>query len=377
VRRIAFVTVGDAKEVGYWSGTPFHMSKSLAREGHEVVHVGPLNARSLSLYKVYSRARHHLRWQALAPHHTARVAAEYAEDAAEKLRAVSADVVFALAGSNFGWNVPRGVPLVYLSDATFRLVENYHPAFRNLSRTARQTAEDLERATIARADLVIYPSEWASQSGIKDYGADPARVHVIPWGANLCEAPDPGVALAPRKPGPYRLLFVGSDWQEKGADIAVETLAELRGRGVDAELVICGCSPPAAIAQDRVTIIPYLDKSDREQRNRLDRLYRDADFFLLPTRADCYGIVFCEAAAYGVPSIAPATGGVPWVVREGETGVLLSTDATKKDYATAISDLIADPGRLAQLRQSSRHAFERRLNWEAWARQVTDLLRTL
>jgi glycosyltransferase involved in cell wall biosynthesis len=376
-RRIAFATIGDASEVRFWSGTPFHMSKSLANEGHEVVHIGPLNAPILPLYKTYSRLCRTFRRRGLSPFHAGPVVAQYAADAARKIRAVSPDVVFAPAGSNFAWNVPEGVPLVYASDATFRLVENYHPNYRNLSRNAREIAERLERNTIARADLVLYPSEWAAESAVRDYGVDRARVHVIPWGANLEEAPDRTSVLGRRKPGPCRLLFIGANWKEKGADIAVATLAELRGRGVDAELVICGCTPSKPVTQDGLTIIPFLNKNDREQRNRLDQLYRDADFFLLPTRADCYGIVFCEAAAHGVPSIAPATGGVPGAIRDGETGILLPPDATKEDYATVISETFACPERLARLRQSSRDAFEVRLNWQAWSRRVSDLIQTL
>ncbi|MEH2588332.1 glycosyltransferase family 4 protein [Bradyrhizobium sp. AZCC 1721] len=376
-RRIAFATIGDASEVRFWSGTPFHMSKSLASKGHEVVHIGPLSAPILPLYKAYSKLCRTFRTRGLSPFHAGPVVAQYAADAARKISAVSPDIVFAPAGSTFAWSVPKGVPLVYASDATFRLVENYHPNYRNLSRAAREIAERLERDTIARADLVLYPSEWAAESAVRDYGADRARVHVIPWGANLEEAPDRASVFGRRKSGPCRLLFIGANWEEKGADIAIGALAELRDRGLEAELVICGCTPPGPVTQEGLTIIPYLDKNDREQRNRLDQLYRDADFFLLPTRADCYGIVFCEAAAHGVPSIAPATGGVPSAIRDGETGILLPPNATKGDYATVISETFANPDRLARLRQSSRGAFEARLNWQAWGRRVSDLIETL
>jgi glycosyltransferase involved in cell wall biosynthesis len=376
-RRIAFATIGDPSEVRFWSGTPFHMSKSLANEGHDVVHIGPLSAPILPLYKAYSRLRRTFRRRSISPFHAGPVVAQYAADAARKISSVAPDLVFAPAGSTFAWNVPDGIPLVYASDATFRLVENYHPHYRDLSRAARETAEGLERKTIARADLVLYPSEWAAESAIRDYGADRSRVHVIPWGANLEEVPDRASVLACRRLGPCRLLFIGANWQEKGADMAVKTLVELRGSGVEAELVICGCIPPRPVTQDGLTIIPYLDKNDREQRNRLEQLYRDADFFLLPTRADCYGIVFCEAAAHGVPSVAPTTGGVPSAIRDGETGILLPPNATKADYATAISEIFANPDRLARLRQSSRDAFEDRLNWRTWSRRVSDLIQTL
>lgn len=376
-RRIAFATIGDASDVRFWSGTPFHMSKSLANQGYEVVHIGPLRASILPLYKAYARLCRLFRGPGISPFHAGAVVTQYAADAARKIRAVSPDIVFAPAGSTFAWGIPDGIRLIYASDATFRLVENYHPNYRDLSRSAREFAERLERKTMARADLILYPSEWAAESAVRDYGVDRTRVHVIPWGANLEEAPGRAVVLECRKPGPCRLLFIGANWEEKGANIAVATLSELRNRGVEAELVICGCTPPKAIIQDGLTIIPYLDKNDREQRNRLVQLYRDADFFLLPTRADCYGIVFCEAAAHGVPSIAPATGGVPGAIREGETGILLPPNATSADYAKVISEIFANPGRLARLRQSSRDAFEARLNWLAWGRRVSDLIRTL
>lgn len=376
-RRIAFATIGDGSDVRFWSGTPFHMSRSLANQGNDIVHIGPLNAPILPLYKTYSRLRRTFHRQSLSPFQAGPVVAQYSADAARKIRAVSPDVVFAPAGSAFAWNVPDGVPLAYASDATFRLIENYHPNYRNLSPAAREAAERLERNTIARADLILYPSEWAAESAVRDYGADPGRVHVVPWGANLKEAPDRDAVLGPRKPGPCRLLLIGVNWKEKGADLAVEILAELNDAGVEAELVICGCTPPAPVTRKGLTIIPYLDKNDPAQRSRLDQLYRDADFFLLPTRADCFPIVLCEAAAHGVPCIARATGGVPYAVREGQTGVLVPPDATKADYAAVIAEIFANPDRLARLRRSSRDAYETQLNWQAWGRRVSDLIRTL
>jgi glycosyltransferase involved in cell wall biosynthesis len=376
-RRIAFATIGDSSDVRFWSGTPFHMAKSLANEGNDVVHIGPLNAPILPLYKAYSRLRRTLGGRTLSPFQAGPVVSQYSEDAVRKVRAASPDVVFAPAGSAFAWSVPRGVPLVYASDATFRLIEDYHPNYRNMSRAARESSERLERDTIARADLILYPSQWAAESAVRDYGADPARVHVVPWGANLREWPDRNAVLASRKPGPLRMLLIGVNWKEKGADAAVETLAELNNRGIKAELVICGCTPPEPISQEGLTIIPYLDKNDPAQRSRLDQLYRDADFFLLPTRADCFPIVLCEAAANGVPSVARATGGVPFAVREEETGVLVPPNATKADYAAVIAQIFANPDRLARLRRSSRDVFEARLNWQAWGRSVSDLMQTL
>jgi hypothetical protein len=55
----------------------------------------------------------------------------------------------------------------------------------------------------------------------------------------------------------------------------------------------------------------------------------------------------------------------------------LPPNATKADYAKVILQAFANPDRLARLKQSSRDAFEARLNWQAWGRRVSDLMRTL
>lgn len=376
-RRIAFVTTGDARDIRFWSGTPYHMAAALAAEGHEIVHAGPLRARSLFYMKVYARLCKMVGIAPPAPFHAGMVIGEYARHAARLIREIDPDIVFAPASSAFAWNTPAGIPLVYLSDATYRVVANYHPSFRRLSRRSRASADRIERESIARADLLLYPSPWAAKSAVEDYGADPERVHVIAWGANLADAPSRASLPAERKPGPWRLLFVGVNWVEKGAAIAVDALRALRAAGIDAELTICGCTPPEPLEADGLTIIPYLKKSDPEEGARLRQLYRDADFFILPTRADCYGIVFCEAAAYGLPSLAPATGGVPGALSDGETGILLPPDASGDAYAEVIAGLIAKPARLAALRRSSRDAFETRLNWSAWGKRVSALISAL
>ena len=145
-RRIAFATIGDGRDVRFWSGTPFYMAASLANEGNDIIHVGPLSAPILPLYKTYSRLCRTFRRSGVSPFQAGRVVAQYSADAARKIRAVSPDVVFAPAGSTFAWNVPDGVPLAYASDATFRLIENYHPNYRNLSRADREIAEpDVQR----------------------------------------------------------------------------------------------------------------------------------------------------------------------------------------------------------------------------------------
>ena len=86
--------------------------------------------------------------------------------------------------------------------------------------------------------------------------------------------------------------------------------------------------------------------------------------------AEALGVVLCEASAHGLPSLARNTGGVAGAVVDGENGFLLPPDATGKQYAEKILDLVQDHGAYDKLVLSSRMAYEEKLNWDAWGRAV-------
>ena len=147
--------------------------------------------------------------------------------------------------------------------------------------------------------------------------------------------------------------------------------------GVQAELTVCGCVPPSNFSHPRMKVIPFLDKNDKLQRKKLEKLLMQSDFLLLPTRGDCTPIVFCEASAYGLPVITANTGGVAGVIRDGENGFMLPFSARGAEYAEVIANVYREDQRYTDLVKSSRAAFEERLNWDTWGAIVKQLLANL
>jgi glycosyltransferase involved in cell wall biosynthesis len=178
-----------------------------------------------------------------------------------------------------------------------------------------------------------------------------------------------------RKTSPRcRLLFLAVNWIRKGGDIAFDTLLKLVESGVDAELIVCGCVPPHGVSHERMTVIPFLNKDDPLQLKTLTGLLLASDFLLLPTRYDCTPIVFCEANAFGTPVITTDTGGASGLIKNGENGFMLPPSAGGAEYAETICSVYRDDRRYAELRGSSRAAFEDRLNWNSWAIAVSRVL---
>ncbi len=368
--RVGLVSIGDPNAMRTWSGTLYFMGRALDSVFGDVLRIGPLKAPLLNGFEIYGKVLRKLCGLDFSAVHAGPVAAQYAANAKRAIRAAGVDIVFAPAGSALAAGVPDDVPMIYSSDATFKQLECFHPHYRKLSKSTRRDGEQREREAIARAAMLLYPTEWVARSAIEDYGADRGKIRIAPYGANIFDEPTlEELGTGPRD-GICRLLFIGVDWREKGAGIAVDALSRLRANGVNAELTICGCTPPRSVDAPGLTIISFLRKSDPAEFAQLQALYRKADFFLLPTRAECYGIAFCEASSYGLPSIGTAVGGVPGVVVEGVNGHLLPPSAGGAEYAALIGELYYDPARLAKLRASSRREFEERLNWTAWGRSA-------
>jgi glycosyltransferase involved in cell wall biosynthesis len=302
------------------------------------------------------------------------LAREYARRARHRLQRTKLDFLVAPAGSAMIAFLETDIPIVYTSDTTFDLALDYHPEFTAMGNSLKAEGHEVERRAIHRAALSLFPSQWAADSAINTYGADPAKVYVLPYGANLDIIPPRETLARHKQRDPCVLLLVGSPWDRKGGPVAVQVTQALRTVGVPAQLVVVGMEPREA--SENVTGVSFLgrlDKADPVQQQRLVDLYRSATFFILPTLSESYGIVFCEASACGTPILAPRTGGVAGAVRDGVNGFLVAPEDGAAPYVKLVRDLLGDWDRYLGLVQSSRNEYEQHLNWDTWARKVGEM----
>jgi len=351
------------------------MAKALERQGCEITHLGPVGLSPGKIFgKIANKTSQILFHKVYDWMDTPWLAKDYARIFAKKLAEKSFDALLAPASRTEIAFLETKIPILYAADATFKAVTDYYPGFTDMWDISIREGNAIEQAAINRADALAYASDWAARSAIKDYNANPSKVHVIPFGANLDEIPSAEEALKRKKASHCRLLFLGVNWKRKGGGIAFETLQKLEEMGIAAELTICGCKPPKEFSHKNMSVIPFLDKNDLQQRQKLSELFLKSDFLLLPTRNECYGVVFCEANAFGLPAITTDTGGVSTIVRNGENGFMLPYDAGAADYAKLIAKIYSDDARYYELCRSSRKAFEERLNWDFWAQKVKNLI---
>jgi glycosyltransferase involved in cell wall biosynthesis len=259
-------------------------------------------------------------------------------------------------------------PIVIWTDATFAEAMKTHPAF-SPERLCEETVRDglaNERAALERCSLAIYTSEWAAQSAIRHYNLDPRKVRVVPPGANLESGlpADQVEAVVARRPSTScNLLFIATQWRAKGGDLAIEVARALNAANLPTKLTIIGAQP------DRPEPLPpfvealgNLRKSVPAELALMERSLRNAHFLILPTQAEGAPNVVCEAAAYGLPSLATDVCGVASVVSD-RNGALFPLNAHADEYCSFIQNQFREYGRYKELARSSFNEYATRLNW--------------
>lgn len=210
-----------------------------------------------------------------------------------------------------------------------------------------------EKKAYAAARYVTKWSRWAVESVIRDYEIAPRKLLVVPPFVPVCPA------YPPRGGGPLKLLFVGNDFDRKGGRQVVA--AFLAACLAESELHI--------VSNGRIDIAPHprihIHRATTNADGRLSALYKTADVFVFPTARDISPLVLREAMASGLPVITTPLAGIPEMVEDGKTGVLVPPGDARA-LETALRRLLAS----SQMREDyGRAALEKAvaINQEALA----------
>ena len=357
---IVFLTIFNPYDINEWSGTSYHLLQTLRKE-HQVTVIGHTIPAQIAYYAGNNFAKK-CPFENYAP--------ILGKLCTEQIKRIPQCDVIVFGDLYIVPFLEVDIPIVHISDVTFQAFKNHATPKR--SKEQIESGEKMERDAFNKYTSFIYSSEWAKQGAINHYGINPDKIHVVEFGANIPTPNDYQIDIQTKT---CNLVFIGKNWEKKGGDKVLSAYKKLKSKGFPCALTIIGSVPDDVdIADERVTVISFLDKSKPEHLEKLGTILREAHFLVLPTEFDAYGIVFCEASAYAVPSIAADVGGVSQPICEGKNGYLLPSDATADDYAEKIKSVFEDKKNYLQLRASSRREFETRLNWDVWGEKVNKIL---
>jgi D-inositol-3-phosphate glycosyltransferase len=240
---------------------------------------------------------------------------------------------------------------------------------------------DAESEVVACSDALLASCTAELEQLVDLYGADPARVEIVP----------PGVDHAFFSPGDRRgarhalglgdhpvLLFVGRIQPLKGLTVAIEALSLLDDP--DSMLMVVGGPSGAEGAAElnrARALIAHLELEHRvrfvapQPHHLLSTYYRSADVCLVPSRSESFGLVALESAACGTPVVAANVGGLTTLVEHGRTGFLVD-ERDPAIFAAHVDEILGRPA-LASTMSEAAAERARHYTWSTTAARLRRL----
>ncbi|PWH05704.1 glycogen synthase [Brachybacterium endophyticum] len=258
-----------------------------------------------------------------------------------------------------------------------------------------------ERTAYEGAAGIIAVSAGMREDILRSYpGVDPARVHVVHNGIDIDTwAPNPATdALTSRgiDPEAPTVVFVGRITRQKGLPYFLRAVRELPP---EVQVVLCAGAPDTPeIAAEVDGLVQQLQQtregvhliSEMLPRGELTQILTHATTFVCPSIYEPLGIVNLEAMACGIPVVASATGGIPEVVVDGETGLLVPIDQVSdgtgapthpdrfvSDLAATLTDMVSDPERARRMGEASRQRAADHFSWTSIAERTLEVYETV
>jgi glycosyltransferase involved in cell wall biosynthesis len=373
--RIGFAALWQSARPSTWSHIPHNLLTGMLEADPAVIDLD-LELRGLSRFAVramgarISKRRPVTLWRSVAL--TDWLVDQRLEVAAD---VAGIDVVFQIADL---WHTDR--PYVTYRDEYWGQIEQLHEEFGDMSvlghpgfnpRHLRKRAQR-EDSLLRDAGAVVAFSEWAAAYLRDDLRLDPARIHVVPPGANVLQVDGLDEILDARVVRPHRrLLFVGVDFVRKGGPALLDAFEIVRSRRPDTTLTVAGpqkwpmAGPPG----------PGVEFVGRLSISETTAAFAEHDLFVMPSVFEPFGIAYVEAQANGLPCIGPARFAVPEIVKDGQTGRLVGS-RDPEELAEAILAALDDDD-LYRSTVEAVPSVRRRFRWDRAGRQAVEICRSV
>ena len=377
--KITYVTNYDAKNVHNWSGLGYYIWKALENQNNEIEFVSNLKEQSSFIVKFKAQLYKRFNSKGFAPNRELSVALNYAKQIKSRLN-LNTDIIFSPSTLQIAL-LKTSKPKVIYTDATFAGLIGFYEGFDNLCEETIRHGNFIEQQALNSSKLIIYSSEWAAKTAIENYKVDSSKIKVVPYGINFetkRSLNDIKRLLSLRSKDVCNLLFVGVDWKRKGGDMAIKIAELLNNLGVPTILHIVGIkSIPIKEIPKFVINHGFISKATEEGQGKLNYIFSNAHFFLLPTIADCTPVVFSEANSFGLPGLSNNVGGIPTIIKNDINGKRFDLNSSALEWSNFISNYYLNSKRYEELCFSSFGEYENRLNWDVAGKSIMKYLREI
>ncbi len=228
------------------------------------------------------------------------------------------------------------------------------------------------------ADSLVTHSQAHRRRMSEELGIDARRIAVVPHGISF----DRDFRRPPRSGTELTVVYLGRLENRKGTIDVLRAAPEVLRDVPEARFVLIGADRPHCPGGR--THAQYLEEEfPSEVRSRItltgrladvdvDRWLQTADLFVAPSLYESFGLVFPEAMRWGTPVIGTMAGGIPEIVEDGESGLLVPP-SDPCQLARAIVGLLRNEDRRRRLGEAGRRRVETCFTVDRMAQQAAEL----
>ncbi|MDN5286019.1 MAG: glycosyl transferase group 1 [Mucilaginibacter sp.] len=370
--KLILVDHKDSSDINHFSGTSFFMKKAIEEEFEEVVGFSIIESIEDVKTVINSGVSAGLK--------------PFGKKLTDFIRdnQIKSDFVLCQGGNTAVPYYKHATPIAYWHDSSWQTFLQGYKGQKSFEefRFDYPNLYAWDKKAFDRADLLLFSSDYVAEACVKYYGIPAPKIRVIPFGANLQYWPDNDLMkriLQNRlKSSSLNFTFIGKDWKRKGLDNAFLLVKKLNWAGIASHLSIVGCEPEIKGIDNSPFVSHYgfLNKAISKDVKLIEDIMQNTHFLLHPAVSEPFGIVLCEANAYGIPVIGTRTEGLKTIVAEGQNGFLFNrSEFVKKAFDTILQLNINFNKNYTFLFESARAAFNQRLNWSSNVKELKNTLK--
>jgi glycosyltransferase involved in cell wall biosynthesis len=370
--RINFITNQDLSSTsGGWSGISMRMYEQMKRR-FDVNYIGPIAPPSFFVEKAVSKLQR-----------VAGLRGKFHFFSEKRLRLIRDMVKPQVSGGNLNFFFGQtpwircqfNQPYTVYLDAAFPTYMKVYSAPEKFQPKDLARITQLEKEWLSRATKIFWGSHWALNEAEREFGTQFPQSVVVRVGGHI-DVPESD--LYNIDSDDWLFTFISLDFLNKGGWVCVKAFNIIRQQNPKARLIIIGQQPPAEVLQyPGVEYAGYLRKTNPEELSRFKSILSKATFMIHPTTMDTMGAVILESGYYGCPSIAPATFGIPDLVINNETGILVKPPFTEDEFAQPLLDILRDKNRYLDMRRGVRKYMLNELTWDAVGDKINEEIRRI
>ncbi|GAB3531524.1 hypothetical protein GCM10027443_13900 [Pontibacter brevis] len=356
--KINFISTEDLNIVsGGWSGINCRLIEQLSKF-FEINYIGPIKPTSFPFEKLVSKIKRIAGFRG-SFHFLSEKRLDLVKNIVLQKLSSEAEYNFffgQMPWTNCYFDKPYGVYL----DACFPTYLEVYSKPNQFEKKDIARISALEKQWLLNANHLFFGSFWALHEAEKHYSCKFNNAEVVWVGGNIA------IPQVDKYERGLDFLFISLNFEKKGGYVCVETIQKIREIYPEATLTIIGQQPPASILSlDGIIYAGLLNKKDPKDLVKFIGVLEKAFFLIHPTVMDTMGAVIIEAGYYGCPSIAPKSFGIPELIKDNESGILIDAPFNAGDFAQPLLELIKHKSRYSAVRHEVRKFTTNRLTWNA------------